>query len=133
MDANRTAGAGRRERVVGVAGQVAQQFAWGSIQWLCDGRRFADAQQTVGYVRIEPGRKNPLHYHPNSDEVLFLLEGEIDHRLGDEVYHLTAGMAIHIPLGVEHDAVNRGERTALMLVSYPTPDRQVVMRERGEE
>ena len=142
MEAHRPRGAGTGRagdadlgdgRVIGVDERLAQRFDWGSIQWLCSGQLFADAQQTCGYVQIEPGRKNPRHYHPNSDEVLFLLEGELDHSLGDAVHHLVPGMAIHIPQGVEHDAVNRGERTARMFVTYPTSDRQAIMLEAGRE
>lgn len=106
---------------------------WGYMQWLCSGAQFAQAQQTVGYVEINAGAKNPKHRHPNSDEVLYLLEGELDHSLGDTVHHLTAGMSIHIPEGVPHDAHNTGSVTARMIVSYPTADRQVVMMEAGQE
>jgi len=106
---------------------------WGYMQWLCSGTLFADAQQTVGYVEINPGEKNPRHLHPNSDEVLYLLGGELDHSLGNEIVHLTAGMSIHIPQGVPHDAHNRGEGIARMIVSYPAADRQVVMLEAGQE
>lgn len=111
----------------------AQGFDWGSIQWLCDGQRYADAQQTFGYVQILPGAKNPKHLHPNSDEVLYLLEGELDHSLGEAVYRLTPGTSIHIPQGVAHDARNTGMVTARMIVAYPTAERQVVMMEAGEE
>lgn len=111
----------------------ALQFAWGSIQWLCNGQLFGDAQQTFGHVQILPGHKNPLHLHPNSDEVLYLLEGELLHSLGDEVYHLKPGMSIHIPEGVLHDARNPTDRLARMLVAYPTSDRRAVMAEAGEE
>jgi len=109
------------------------QTPWGYMQWLCSGTLFADAQQTFGYVEINPGEKNPRHLHPNSDEVLYLLQGELDHSLGEAIHHLTAGMSIHIPEGVAHDAMNRGITVAKMLVAYPTADRQVVMCEAGQE
>ena len=65
--------------------QRANHFDWGSIQWLVSGDLMNNAQITFGYVEIAPGQKNPKHYHPNSDEVLYLLEGELNHSLGDEV------------------------------------------------
>jgi quercetin dioxygenase-like cupin family protein len=117
----------------GVDANAANQFAWGSIQWLCSNELFADANLTFGYVQIEPGRKNPRHYHPNSSEVLFLIEGELDHSVGDHIFHLTAGKSIFIPLGVEHDARNPGSTTARMVVAYPTGDRQAVMLEQGDD
>lgn len=119
--------------IASVDGTDRNQFAWGSIQWLISGERLANANITFGYVEIEAGQKNPRHYHPNSDEVLYLLEGELDHSLGDAVHHLSPGMAIFIPQNVEHDARNIGQVTARMVVAYPTGDRQAVMLETGEE
>jgi quercetin dioxygenase-like cupin family protein len=126
-------GGPRIDPVVPVDHGPKNRMPWGYMQWLCSGTLFADAQQTFGYVEIDPGRKNPRHLHPNSDEVLYLLEGELDHSLGDAVYHLEAGMSIHIPMSVAHDAVNRGTGVARMLVAYPTADRQVVMCEEGQD
>ncbi len=126
-------GARRTEPVVAVTHDPANAMPWGHMQWLCNGAMFADAQQTFGYVEINAGEKNPKHLHPNSDEVLYLLEGELDHSIGDESHHLTAGMAIHIPQGIPHDAANHGTTVARMIVAYPTTDRQVVMCEDGQE
>jgi quercetin dioxygenase-like cupin family protein len=123
----------RSDPVVAVDHHVENRTPWGYMQWMCNGTLFADAQQTFGYVEINPGQKNPRHLHPNSDEVLYLLEGELEHSLGDALHHLEAGMAIHIPQGVPHDAMNRGASVARMLVAYPTADRQVVMCEEGQE
>jgi quercetin dioxygenase-like cupin family protein len=116
-----------------VNGQAANQFDWGSIQWLCSNELCQGADITFGYVQIEPGKKNPRHYHPNSGEVLFLIEGELDHTIGAEVFHLAAGMSIFIPQNAEHDARNPGSQTARMVVTYPTGDRQAVMLEEGED
>jgi quercetin dioxygenase-like cupin family protein len=112
---------------------AANHFDWGTIQWLCSNEMFAGANLTFGYVQIEPGQKNPRHYHPNSSEVLFLIEGELDHSIGGEVLHLTAGMSIFIPQNAAHDAHNAGTTTARMVVAYPTGDRQIVMLEAGED
>jgi quercetin dioxygenase-like cupin family protein len=111
----------------------AAQFPWGSIQWLVSGERQAGANITFGYVQIEPGKKNPRHYHPNSDEVLYLIEGQLDHAVGDQVFHLTAGMSIFIPQNVEHNAINNGAEMARMVVAFPTGARQAVMLEAGDD
>ena len=113
--------------------RIANQFDWGSIQWLVSGQQNAGAKITFGFVEIEPGKKNPRHYHPNSDEVLYLIEGELNHSLGDEIFHLTAGMAIYIAQDEPHDAFNPGAVTARMVVAYPTGDRQMVALEEGRD
>ena len=105
------------------------EFAWGRIRWLANGARVPGANITVGWVEIEPGMKNPLHLHPNSEEVLVLMEGELDHSIGDEVHRLTRGSAILVPQNTPHDGRNVGSVTARMLVSYPTGDRQMVVLE----
>jgi quercetin dioxygenase-like cupin family protein len=112
---------------------VAEESEWGSIRWLCNDAIRPGAGLTVGFVQINPGMANPRHFHPNTEELLFLIEGELDHAVGDDVVHLTAGMTVHIPAGVEHQGVNRGTSVARMVVSYPTGDRQTVVRGGGSE
>lgn len=124
---------GQPQRVALVGAGSAERFGWGSIQWLCSGKLVPGAQMTFGYVEIEPGQKNQRHVHPSSDEVLYLIEGELDHTLGEAVYHLTPGAAIHIPVGVAHDATNTSAVVARMVVAYPTGDRQMAPSGLGGE
>jgi quercetin dioxygenase-like cupin family protein len=63
--------------------------------------------------------------------VLYVLEGEIDHSLGDEVHHLRPGMAIHIPTGTIHQAANTGAITARLVIAFSSGDRQAVMLDDG--
>lgn len=116
-------------RLVPPGGGETIAFAWGRLHWLCSGERLPDARQTFGLAEILPGCKNPRHYHPNCDEVLYLLEGELNHTLGDAVYHLSPGALLHIPAGVPHDARNVGLATARMVIAYSAPDRQTVFLE----
>ena len=103
------------------------ELGWGSIQWLVNGSRNPGAAITAGYVMIHPGRNNPLHDHPTADELLHLIEGELDHRIGEERFRLGPGSTIHVPRGVWHNAVNTGLLTARMLVAYPTGHREMVV------
>ena len=119
--------------VVAVERLPENELPWGYLQWLYSGVLFGDAQQTFGYVELNPGAQNARHFHPNSDEVLFLLEGEIAHSLGEGRYRLTAGMAIHILHGRANHAINTGTTIAWMVVAFPTADRQVVLCDEGEE
>ena len=106
-----------------------ETFPWGNIKWLCNDQLHPGAEQTLGVVFINPGEKNMLHYHPNCEELLYVISGECDHSLGDAWYHLNAGDMIRIPQGVKHNAINTGWEPVRMLVSYSAPDRQTVMVE----
>ena len=96
--------------------QPVQPFDWGTITWLCNGR-------------INPGRANPRHRHPNCEEHIFVLRGECDHSLGDEAFHLSAVQMLRIPQAVLHHAVNTGAERVRMVIAYSSPERQTV----GEE
>ena len=56
-----------------------------------------------------------------------LLEGQLDHRIGEEMVALVAGSTIHVPRGVHHRATNTGTVPARMIVSYPTGRREMVI------
>ena len=100
------------------------------IKWLFSGQTAADTAQTLGYVVIEPGQKNPLHAHPNCEEVLYLISGELEHSLDGAVYRLGPGDAIRVPAGAKHDAKAVGKEPAAMVVCYSVPNREMVSYEK---
>ncbi len=109
--------------------QPALTFPWGSIQWLCNQEIDPEAAQTFGLVFINPGQNNPLHLHPNCEELIYVLSGQCDHTLGDEVIPLTTGSMLRIPTGVPHKAVNTGWEPVRMVIVYSSADRQTVFVE----
>jgi quercetin dioxygenase-like cupin family protein len=112
--------------VAGIDTASKRPFDWGSITWLFSGQSAPDAEQTLGYVVIEAGQKNPLHAHPNCEEVLYLISGELEHSLDGALYRLKPGDAIRVPAGAKHDARSLGAQAATMVVCYSDPNRQIV-------
>ena len=104
-------------------------FDWGRIEWLINGDLVPGAEITVGRVEINAGARNPLHYHPNTEEVLYLLTGQLNHRIGDETVSIAAGDTIHVPRGVVHQGINTGSTVARMIVAYPVGRREMVVCE----
>ena len=51
------------------------QFPWGAIKWLCNDQIDPDAEMTFGLVYLNAGEDNPLHYHPNCEELIYVLAG----------------------------------------------------------
>jgi quercetin dioxygenase-like cupin family protein len=78
---------------------------------------------TVGQATVGPDKANPPHWHPNTDEILHVLQGRIMHRVGDRVYEMKAGDTVVIPEGVVHNARNIGEEDAILFVSFNSADR----------
>jgi mannose-6-phosphate isomerase-like protein (cupin superfamily) len=106
-----------------------EQNAWGTLQWVCNEKLMPGAAQTVGLATILPGKHNPVHYHPNCEEVLYVISGEGLHSYDGRTVPLKAGMTIRIPAKVKHNLVNTGTETLRTLVSFSSGDRQTVFLE----
>jgi len=116
--------------VKNVAEEETVQMEWGELTWLIgSAANMSDAEQTFGVVKINPGKRNHLHTHPNCEEILYVLSGECDHKLGDEMIKLKAGSVIRIPKGIKHWAKCTSEEPLVAVISFSSPDRQTVNHE----
>jgi mannose-6-phosphate isomerase-like protein (cupin superfamily) len=62
----------------------------------------------------------PLHVHEREDEALYVLEGEVTVRLGDELSTAGAGSFVWMPRGVAHSFANRGT-VPVRLLGFAVP------------
>lgn len=113
-------------RVIRAADTEADRAPWGALKWIANDKTVAGVQQTFGVVYINPGQHNPLHYHPNCEELLFVLSGECDHRLNGDVVHLAPGDLIHVPASVHHNATCTSWEPLRIVVSFSAADRRTV-------
>jgi quercetin dioxygenase-like cupin family protein len=96
---------------------------FGELCWHINGTTAPGTGMTMGEVTISVGHANPLHRHDNCEELLYLIEGTLEHRIGDEWFTLGPGDAISVPVGVVHQGRNVGDGPARMVVAYNSPDR----------
>jgi quercetin dioxygenase-like cupin family protein len=113
--------------------ELEQPQDWGRLFWLFGSRETPGAELTFGVVEIEPGQRNALHSHPTCEEVLYVISGACEHRLGDEMIALRAGEAIRIPRGVRHYARAVGAEKLVAAIAFSSPDRTVIVHEEGGE
>ena len=94
-------------------------------------QRQADARLGAnrGPGHFLPGKRNPVHFHPNCEEVLYVISGQGLQSCDGRTIPLKAGMTIRIPAKVKHNLVNTGTETLRALVSFSTGDRQTVWPE----
>jgi quercetin dioxygenase-like cupin family protein len=84
----------------------------------------ATAEETGGAFllfedRMEQGKMTPLHIHPESDETMYVLEGEIlFHMDGDEHRVGTGGLAV-APRGVPHAFLVVSEVARMLCLHTP--------------
>ena len=103
-----------------------ESFEWGTLTWLCNAKLSPGAKQTVGLCLIHPGRGNPVHYHPNCEEVLYMLGGTGQHSFDGASIELRAGMTIRIPTGVKHNLTNTGDEPITCLIAFDSGERETV-------
>ncbi len=103
---------------------IIEDFDWGRIEWLVSHAKANSETMTLGRVTIRAGQTNTLHRHPNCDEILHLLQGQLEHRIGDENFPLRAGDSIVIAQGEWHNARASNEQDAVMLVCYSSAQRE---------
>lgn len=106
-----------------------ESFDWGRLQWLAGEKIVPGCRQTFGVSTIAVDSRNPLHYHPNCEEVLYVVSGCCEHRLDDEIVSLGPGDVVVIPPGVRHNLVNTGNEEIVCIIAFSSPDRQTVFLE----
>jgi len=74
----------QREATLRIAAQAQRETQpWGELQWFASRALGNSTTMTVGRAIIRPGQANPVHRHPNCDEILLVRSGHIMHKIGD--------------------------------------------------
>jgi quercetin dioxygenase-like cupin family protein len=84
----------------------------------------ATAEETDGAFFVfedlmERGKATPLHRHPDADEIVYLIEGELRVRIGDQERVVSAGNVTVSPRGVEHAFTVLSETARLLTMQTP--------------
>jgi len=98
----------------------------GTLTWFASKELGNTNTMTVGRSVIRPGRINPLHFHPNCEEVLHVLHGTILHTLDGVTVELAQGDTLTIPANVVHNARNTGAEDAILLICFSSAERETV-------
>lgn len=70
------------------------------------------------YTAPPDGPSPPLHVHQETDEVLYVLDGDVECRVGDEIGTVGATETVWIPRGTAHTFSATGSRPAWLLLWY---------------
>ncbi len=101
--------------VVHRAGEGPGTWAMGSLFEHLVGASDTSGAIGMSMVTQPPGIATPLHRHTKEAEALFVLEGRIDYRAGEELHELSDGDFLYLPLGLPHAFRIRGVKPARFL------------------
>jgi quercetin dioxygenase-like cupin family protein len=98
-------------------GEVLENPVGGDIVFKVRGGQAGGGMLTFETV-VPPGEGPPLHTHANEDETLYVLEGDVRFKLGDELRSGSPGSFAFIPRGTPHTWQNAGAAPARMLIHF---------------
>lgn len=88
---------------------------WGSLAWFSSPAASNAKALVVVEVDLNPGGGHDFHKHPNQEEVIYVIDGEIEQWVGQERRRLAAGDSAFIDVGVVHASFNESDRNAKLL------------------
>lgn len=81
----------------------------------------------IGHLEIAPGGTVSTHIHPDTEEAMVIVEGNLEAILGDEVVTLRPGDTVLAPAGIKHGFVNRTQSKATLVAAFPKTSFERVM------
>ncbi|MFD4583815.1 cupin domain-containing protein [Streptomyces sp. NPDC058423] len=104
-----------RCRVVGMDDVPSNTRRGGDLRTLLAPPNVGTSAGFCGAVRLAPGEGVSEHYHPYSEEYLFVAHGELRVDLDGEPVVIGTEQALHIPRNVRHRLTNTGDSQALVV------------------
>lgn len=99
----------------------------GSMTWMANADFANTNELSVGRLVVKPGCSTTYHHHDNAEEILYLLEGELEHSAGpDTTYRMKPGDIITMPPHLPHDAKSVGDTDAVAIVIFSTANRNTI-------
>ena len=59
-------------------------------------------------AQLPPGQAHPFHFHPNMEEILYILSGTAEQWVEREKKPMRAGESLYLPAGIIHGTFNNG-------------------------
>lgn len=93
-------------------------YDWGGVKWVSNHDLAPGCEQSFGLVHILPGKTNPEHWHTAAEEIVYMLQGVCDVRVGDHKMTISPGQTLYIPPGVKHEVGNNGWEPVVYVCSF---------------
>lgn len=94
---------------------VRDAFDWGEIGWTSRPANTGTKQLAVLDVTLLPGKGHDFHKHPDQEEVIYVIAGEIEQWIEQERQVLKPGDAVFIQTGIVHASFTLGDKPAHLL------------------
>jgi quercetin dioxygenase-like cupin family protein len=83
-----------------------EQLDWGELGWMSRPPTTGAEHLTVIAVELLPGHGHDFHKHPDQEEVIYVVDGEVEQWIEREKRTLRPGDSAFIGMGVVHASFN---------------------------
>jgi putative monooxygenase len=98
----------------------------GDVRTLLSPKSVSSTTGFMGVATIGPGDRISEHYHPYSEEFIYVVSGALDAQLDGKSHEVRARQGLMIPINVKHRLVNNGQEEAFIVFHLcplaPRPD-----------
>jgi quercetin dioxygenase-like cupin family protein len=91
------------------------QLDWGEIGWMSRPPTTGAKNLAVLEVTLNPGHGHDFHKHPDQEEVIYVMEGEIEQWIEQDKQVLQPGDTVFIQANVVHASFTQGDKPAKLL------------------
>ena len=91
---------------------------FGSLRWLCHPASTAARQLSIIEATLNVGEGHAFHLHPEQEEMIYILAGEVEQWIGKEKRILVPGDAAFVPAGTVHASYTAGNVPSRLLAIF---------------
>ena len=85
---------------------------WGQLRWLSNPPVTGAKDLTVINVTLAPGKGHNFHHHPDQEEVIYVVAGQVEQWVDRDKRILGPGDSAFLPAGTVHASFNVGSSEA---------------------
>ena len=93
-----------------------EHLDWGHLGWISRPSTTNAKDITVIEVTLKPGHGHDFHKHPQQEEVIYVMVGQVEQWLEQEKQLLKPGDSIFIGADIVHASFNTGSQPAKLMV-----------------
>jgi putative monooxygenase len=104
-----------KPQIRAMADMPADSRRGGDVRTLLSPKTVGSTSGFMGVATIPPGDWISEHYHPYSEEFIYVVRGSLIARLDGEPQIVNAGAALFVPMNVKHRLANDGAEDAFIV------------------
>jgi putative monooxygenase len=102
-------------RITGLDAITPDTRRGGDVRVLLSPKTVSSTSGFMGVATIAPGDRITEHYHPYSEEFVYVVRGKLVARLDGVRHELNERQALLIPINVKHRLMNEGSEEVFMV------------------